>query len=355
MFPKICLFAAGNQKWKRLFLCGLLVPMLLSGCVLGQSDSGRQQYTETFLTLFDTVTTVVGTAGSEEIFRQKAQEVYDALSEYHRLFDIYNEYDGMNNLKTVNDHAGEEPVRVAQPIIDLLLDCKAYYEETGGVVNIAMGSVLSLWHYARTESLKNPDNAFLPDSAALEAAAQHTDFSDVVIDAEAGTVFFADPMLKLDVGAVAKGWAAERVSSILPQGMFISVGGNVCTHGPKDAEGTPWVIGIQNPGGEGYLQTINFEKGGVATSGNYQRTYSVEGVSYHHIIDPATLFPAREWRSVTVVCSDAGTADVLSTALFLMTAEKGKELLKAYDGEAMWVAGDGRILYSDGFRELIRN
>lgn len=339
---------------KKSFCYLLILCLLLSGCA-GQSEPEKKQYTATFLTLFDTVTSIVGRADSEAEFMETAQAIHDSLLEYHKLFDIYNEYDGLNNLKTINDHAGKEPVTVDARIIALLSDCKAYYEATGGVVNVAMGSVLQLWHEARNDGIDDPVNAYLPDYDGLKAAAEHMDLSAVEIDEKASTVYITDPAVQLDVGAVAKGWSVQRVCEEAPAGLLISVGGNVCATGPKDETGTAWVVGIQNPdGGENYLHTLYLTEGSVVTSGDYQRAYMVDGVMYHHIIDPNTLFPSTLWRSVTIVCDDSGLADALSTALFLLPQEDGQQLLDQFGAKAMWVDQEGNLLYSTGFEELIR-
>ena len=329
--------------------------MLLTACTAPSQQNKR--YNATFLTLFDTVTTIVGFAESEDAFRATAQSVHDELLTYHQLFDIYNSYDGINNLKTINDNAGIAPVKVDRKIIDLLLDCKEYYDLTDGVVNVAMGSVLHLWHEARNDGIDDPLNARLPDAAALQDAAAHMSMDSVVIDESASTVFITDPDTRLDVGAIAKGWATERAARNAPEGLLISVGGNVRATGNKDEDGTPWVVGIQDPDdAEKYLHSIYVYagRGSVVTSGDYQRTYAVDGVLYHHIIDPATLYPATLWRSVTIVCADSGAADALSTALFLMDYEDGLALLAQFDAEAVWVAPDGTLKYSPGFEELIR-
>ena len=339
------------------FLCALLGSvLLLTACTVAPS-SQTKRYTATFLTLFDTVTSIVGFASSEEEFRATAQNIHDALLAYHQLFDIYNDYEGINNLKTINDHAGKSAVQVDRKIIDLLLDCKQYYDATGGVVNVAMGGVLQLWHEARNDGIDDPSRAYLPDTVALESAAEHCDLDNVVIDESASTVLITDPLVQLDVGAIAKGWALEQVARQAPEGLLISVGGNVCATGAKDADGAPWIVGIQDPDdAEQYLHSIYVyaERGSVVTSGDYQRTYAVDGVMYHHIIDPQTLYPGTRWRSVSIVCADSGTADALSTALFLLDYADGLALLAQFDAEAMWVAPDGTIQYSSGFEELIR-
>ena len=306
-------------------LAVLTLACLLTGCAAGAAGGKPTVYESTYLTLFDTVTVIRGRAESQAAFTETAQGIHDTLLRHHQLFDIYNDYEGMNNLKTVNDQAGVAPVEVDGDIIRLLRECREFYDATGGKVNVAMGGVLALWHDARTAGLDDPANAALPDRAALENAAAHMDFDAVVIDEDASTVFISDPETRLDVGAVAKGWSAQRAAENAPEGLLISVGGNICVTG-----------------------------GSVVTSGDYQRTYLVDGEYYHHIIDPETLMPSRYWRSVTVVCADSGIADALSTALFLLPQDEGQSLLTRYNAEAMWLDADGGEFFSQGFRELLR-
>ena len=334
-------------------LCALLVCILLTGCSQKTRQTEEKIYEATFLSLFDTVTVIKGAAESKEAFSELAGQLQRELLQYHQLFDIYNDYEGVVNLKAINDRAGEAPVAVDRRIIDLLLDCKRYYELTNGKVNVAMGSVLELWHEERNNGLNDPENAKLPKMESLKEASTHTDFDKVIIDEEASTVFFSDPDIRLDVGAVAKGWSVQRVAEKAPAGLLISVGGNVCATGPK-RENTPWVVGVQNPSGGDYLHTLYVSSGCVVTSGDYQRCYAVDGKLYHHIIDPETLFPGTFWRSVTIVCDDSGLSDALSTALFLLPMEEGQMLLDACGAKAMWVDADGNQYYSPGFDALIR-
>ena len=161
--------------------------------------------------------------------------------------------------------------------------------------------------------------------------------------------------MRLDVGAIAKGWSAQRVAENAPEGLLISVGGNVCATGAKDESGTPWIVGVQNPdGGDEYLHTLYVTRGSIVTSGDYQRYYVVEGEAYHHIIDPETRMPGKLWRAVTVVCEDSGLADALSTALFLLPLEEGMALAEQCGAQAMWVGLDGEKAYTSGFEAMIR-
>ena len=329
-----------------------IIPLALLCLLLAGCGKEKQVYQTVFLDVFDTVTTLRGYEEDEETFRRRSDQVHQALTEYHRLFDIYNDHPG--GLKEVNDHAGKAPVKVETPVLDLLEDCRRDYERTGGKVNAAMGSVLYLWHQAREAGLNDPEHAALPDMQELREAARHTSFDTVVIDREAGTVFLTDPMQRLDVGAIAKGWAAQRVSQLLPQGYMLNVGGNVCTRGAKP-DGSKWNIAVQSPNaGEENLCVVSLAGQSLVTSGDYQRSYTVDGVNYHHIIDPDTRMPSTYWRSVSILCDDSGLADCLSTALFLLPMEEGKALAERFGAEVMWVDAEMNITQTPGFTAALR-
>ncbi|MBO5711397.1 MAG: FAD:protein FMN transferase [Acholeplasmatales bacterium] len=347
---------------KKLFLILLVFLSSLVKCtglsenpnINPDQDKDKKQYTASFLSLFDTVTYVVGLSETKEAFEKTANELHDKLEVYHQLFDIYHTYEGINNIKVINDNAGIKEVLVDSIIIEFLLDCKEYYNLTNGKVNVAMGSVLSLWHDARSDAYDNPFEAKLPDENALIAAKEHINFDSIVIDEEKSTVYISDPLCKLDVGAIAKGWSVQKVALEYTEGLLISVGGNVVATGPKKVN-TPWVVGIQmhnNP--KEYLHTLNIMKGCVVTSGDYQRKYVVDGKQYHHIIDPDTLYPSNYWHAVTIICDDSGVADMLSTALFLLPLEEGKLLLKQFNAEAVWVDMEDKVFYSTGFQQYIK-
>ena len=308
------------------YFCLLLVCLILAGCT-----PKKEIPSATYLDVFDTVTTVMG--GDPE-------SVHSQLQRYHKLFDIYNTYENFNNLKTVNDNAGIAPVTVDKEIIELLTDCVDYYNLTGGKVNVAMGAVLKLWRTAREESLAHPEKAYIPSPEDLENAAKHTDIGGIIIDKENSTVYLTDREMSLDVGAVAKGWAAQKVMETAPAGMLISLGGIVVATGPKE-ENTPWTVGVQDPKSDTILRKIPLSYGAVVTSGDYQRFYTVAGENYHHIIDPATGMPGRLWSSDTVDCVDSALADALSTALFLMPLDEGKALAGKCGATVYWIDKNG--------------
>jgi thiamine biosynthesis lipoprotein len=344
------------KRFLSLFLalsCIVLSVVSFSSCDIQPKKKFKAYYFD----YFDTATTIVGWEKSQEDFDRTCEIIKSELEFYHKQYTIYNSYEGINNICALNkkEKGVHKELKVDESVIDLLLYCKELYSKTDGKLNVAMGSVLSIWHDYRNDGMNNPVDAKLPPMEKLEEASRHTSMDCIIIDAEKGTVFISDPEVRLDVGAVAKGWAAQRAAEHAPAGMLMSVGGNVCATGPK-YQGTPWVIGVRDPAGaaDDYLHTLYVSGGSVVTSGDYQRTYMVEGKLYHHIIDPDTLMPSEYWRSVTVVSPDSGLADALSTALFLLDREEGQRLLDACGAEAMWVDGAGNCYYSPAFRDIIR-
>ena len=282
------------------------------------------------LDLFDTASSISAADSSQADFNSHFDSVYNELLRYSRLFDIYKDYQGVVNLKYINENAAAAPVKADKAIIDLLLFGKQAYEITGGRVNIAMGAVLSLWHNASQAAAANPENAALPSQADLEAAALHCDIEKLIINENESTVYFADSQMSLDVGAIAKGFVCEKIADYIAENNIwssavLNLGGNIKTIGTKG--GKSFSIAIENPSG-GYLDVLSVSNGtGVVTSGDYQRYFTVDGQNYCHIISPETLMPPEYVSSVSVICADTALADALSTALFDMPPEQAIELL----------------------------
>lgn len=333
---------------------------MLTGC--GQKDE-LTRFEGEFLNYFDTATKIIGYAESEEEFEKSVKFIYEGIGYYHQLFDVYNDYEGINNIKSINDYAGIEPVKVDPKLIEFLIFSKEIYNKTDGNVNIAFGSVLRIWHDYREEAINSPSDAKVPPMEMLLDANKHTDINKLIIDEQAGTVYLEDREMLLDVGAIAKGYAVEKVANACETegftSLLISVGGNVRSIGYKADNKTPWNVGVQNPEPDektSVLLTVALVDKSLVTSGDYQRFYMIDGVRYHHIIDPETLMPANHFKSVSIITEDSGIADGLSTAAFLLPFEKAKELIEKTDGaDAVFVLPDGTLEYTDGFENHITN
>ncbi|MBQ8836210.1 MAG: FAD:protein FMN transferase [Clostridia bacterium] len=341
---------------KFIIVASAVLILLFSSC----GEKTPEKFTAYYFDWFDTATTIVGYADNKEDFDAVCADISAQFTEYHRLYNIYNHYDGLTNLYTVNHSDGT--VEVDERITDMLAFSKEAYTLTNGNTNVAMGSVLSLWHNARTHGERHPESAALPDMEKLKAASLHTDIEKVIIDEDNNTVTLLDGEMSLDVGAIAKGYAVEMVAKSLEEkeisGYLLNVGGNVRAVGARP-DGTKWTVGIENPDAESedeaYLAYLAVESEAVVTSGSYQRYYYVDGKAYHHIIDPETLMPGENFRSVSVICDSSALGDALSTALFCMSAEEGSALVDSLENvEAMWVLPTGEIKYSAGFEKYMK-
>lgn len=339
---------------KRILAALLIIAALITGAGCTRTDA---KYQYVFFDVFDTVTEITVYAASETAAADAAKAAHERLIYLNRLYDIYNEYDGVVSLMEVNRRAAIAPVEVSAETMALLEFAADAYALTDGRVNAAMGSVLSIWHDYRESGFEDEANAALPPMDALLSAARHTDMDAVILNRAESTVFFADDMLRLDVGAIAKGFAGQLVMDELSlrigegqiSAALLSLGGNICAAGAKP-NGDEWHIAVQSPRGEGNAATVSIASGYVITSGDYQRYYTVNGIRYNHIIDPATLMSADKYASVTVVSSNGALADALSTALFIADIDEGRAMLGRVDGaEAMWIAHDGSITQTGGF------
>lgn len=350
---------------KKLAAGALLALLLVALCL--PAGAVMNKYSTMYLDSFDTVITLIGYAESEETFNEQADKVHEMFLYMHKLFDTYNSYEdeGIVSIFTLNERAAQEPVAVDPILFSLLTFCKANYALCHEQVNVAMGSVLSIWHEYREAGLADPEHAQLPPMEALEAASGHMNIDDLVLDEENMTVYFADPQLRLDVGAVAKGYATELISQMLLAGpmpsFIISAGGNVRTGiSPQDGR-KAWGVGIQDPDGSvfglsDYVEVLYIHDISVVTSGDYQRYYEVDGQRYHHLIDPETLMPDTDFRSVSIITEDSGYADMLSTAAFLMPYEESRAFIESLNGvDAIWLFPDGSMQMTDGAMKVAKS
>ena len=318
---------------KRTFLIILAALTLFSGC-----NAAPKRFSAVYTDVFDTVTEFTAYCESEEEFESLSEALHAELLRLHGIFDIYDLAEGINNAKSLNDGVkGDYPPELCELVSFGVSMC----ELSGGQLNIALGSVLSLWSDCREKGV-------LPDADELLKRAEHCDIEKINLNG--GEPSLEDPEMSLDFGALAKGYAAEKATEFLhglgAERFALSLGGNISVSGEKP-DGK-WEIGVQSPDG-GILTVLKISDLSVVTSGDYQRYYEVDGVRYHHIIDPKTLYPAKLWRSVTVVSKSSKEADALSTALFCLDLDSGKEMLEKFSAEAVWVSYDGEVVRSKGF------
>lgn len=340
------------KKYTKMLIAFSLI-LILTGC-----NSSLKKYESTLYNSFDTVIKFTAYAKSEEDFEKFDKTFKEEYQKLHKLFDPYKDYENVLNVKSINDKAGISPVKVDKELFDLIKLSKDYYQKYGQKTNINMGPVTNIWKDYRDNALENNISA-IPSMEELKNANQYTSIDDVKLDEEKKEVYLENKENFLDLGAIAKGYATEIVSQKLKsEGLeagIINAGGNVRTIGdPNLIDKDNWNIAIQNPNlnkelEKPYLAIYKAMEESMVTSGNYQRFYKYEGKNYHHIIDPETLMPANNFKSVTIITKDSTLADFLSTSIFIMDYESGKKMIDSIDGvEAVWVFNDDKIEYTKG-------
>ena len=323
------------------FVLCVLLAGILAACT---GNSAYRRYRVDFFDVFDTFSFIIGYAQSQEEFDYLSREIRAELQRLHRLFDIFYEYEGINNLRTINNNAGIAPVEVDPVIIDMLQLSVEAYRISGGVVNIAIGPVTEIWREARAEE-------FIPSMEDLLAAGSYIDISGLIINEEMGTVFLQHKGMSLDVGAIAKGFAIELAAQAAIAAGFesflLSVGGDVRV--AASPPGGNWSIGVSNPEGGDLLDIVYAQNTSVFSSGDYLRYFEIDGQRFHHIIGPHTLMPAVNHRSVAVIYPDGGMADVISLVAFILDIDDAKEFVAGLGAEAVWMLRDGTVVATDGW------
>lgn len=244
----------------------------------------------------------------------------------------------------INQGAGKHPVSVHRDTLAMLLMAQQYAKLSSGAFDTTIGPVMDLWGFGSGKPA-------VPSPHLLQKKRDLVNWSDIVTDSQAGTVFLRRPGMKVDLGAVAKGFAAEKASQYLRQkgiaSALIDAGGTIRTIG-KNRQQLPWKIGVKDPQTEGKLAAIvTLEDGSAATSGDYYRVFEQDGQRYHHLLDPHSGYPARYNRSVTVLTRDAGRADILSTAFFVMKPEQALQLAEKLEGvDLVVISADGMLRHT---------
>ncbi len=222
------------------------------------------------------------------------------------------------------------------------------HRETEGAFCLSLYPAGRLWGF--TGETKQ-----VPSADALEAVRPLVDDGAIRLE---GKELSLAPGMALDLGGIAKGYAADLLSILLEERQvehyFLSLGGNVQVGGGK-ADGSPWRIGIADPAGGDPVGVLELTDGAVVTSGSYQRNFTRDGKTYHHILDPETLSPAQSGLvSVSVVAESGTLADGYSTALFVMGEKKALEFCAANGIECILITEDGRLVVSEGLKGNFR-
>ncbi len=277
---------------------------------------------------------------------QAAQTAMGAMfEEMQRLEGLLSRHIQGSDLHRINAAAGEAPVQVRPETIFVLKRALEFAALSEGAFDPTVAPLLELWGFGGAAPA-------VPSVAQLARALELVDYRMVELDEELKTVFLPRRGMKLDLGGIAKGYIVDRGLELARgagSAAFINAGGDISVLGRKPGGGD-WRIGVQDPRDSGSLVAIiNLDAGSVATSGDYQRFFEVEGERFHHILDPDTGMPASGLFSVSIVAPDATTADALATSVFVLGQARGMALVEGLPGvEALIVNEKGELLLSSG-------
>lgn len=341
------------RTWFLFSICFLLLLFSFYFAVQNRSQNGGvNQHSETILDAgFDTFVTYTENT-DQASFDKHLNLIKERFSYYNSLFDYYNTYDSINNLKSINDAAGKHAVIVDEALIECLLYAKQFTDYNSHF-DATQGNLLNVWHEYREKGIElneKGESGNVPPLSQLQDAFNENSWNAVEINSDERSVYINDPSVSIDLGGIAKGFAVQKIEEELVEAgvrnAILNAGGNVMLIGNKEKE-EPWRVGIQVPGTDeketGNIAVLSLNGShAVVTSGDYQRYYEANGKRYSHIIDPLTLYPAEQMRSVTVICDDSTAADAISTTLFTMSYEEGAAYLKELEergiyAQVVWV------------------
>lgn len=323
--------------------CKLLTLTLLLSALTG-CGSKEPEKTEKQIFAMDTVMTLTA-------YGEAAGAALDAaatqINETARLLDPEQE----GSLVWTLNHSGGAQTEIPELLYHMLDTAGTVYARSGGALDLSVYPVVRTWGFI--------DQAYrVPSPDEIAAAMEGVDYAAVTFEQTGDTCFAAVPDgMEISFGSVAKGAMSDAVVDTLRENgvtsAVISLGGNVQTLGLRP-DGSDWTVAVQDPHDTGtFLGTIAVGETAVVTSGSYQRYFEENGMVYHHIIDPATGYPAESGLlSATVVCPDGAMADCLSTAMFVLGEDGALDYWRTWGGfELLLVTTDGRVVLTDGLRD----
>lgn len=274
------------------------------------------------------------------------------------FFELINYYENMvsKNIPTsevsqINQNAGVQPVVVSSELMEMVKIGLGYASDSNGLFDVSIGSLVDLWGIG-TENAKVPNEAELKESMAT------VDYKNIVIDEASKSVYLKEPGMIMDLGALAKGYIADRVKDLILEKGFdaaiVNLGGNVLTVGTKP-NADFWRIGVRDPRSDTVTEMgiLNLEDNSIVSSGVYERFFLEGEMRYHHILNPKTGYPEQnDIMSVSIVSKNSVDGDALSTTAFLMGLEDGLKYVESLEGiDAVVVMSDLSVYITSGLSE----
>jgi len=268
--------------------------------------------------------------------------IENSFKEIERIEKLFNRYDEESEVSKINRLAGIKSLTINSEVFELIKKSLYYSELSEGNFDITVSPAIDIWIDVRR-------NNSMPSNKTIKSALKHVGYKNIVLDKSNLSIHFLDRDTKIDLGAIAKGYAVDRAKGILStygiEDALVNIGGNIFAMGkPLDKES--WQIGIRHPRSKkDIIHTLKLNNKAISTSGDYERFFIVNGKRFSHIVDPHTGKPSEGVTSVTIVCDSAKKADFLSTAVFVMGPEKGLEFIQSFKNiEAFIFDREGKLV-----------
>ncbi|WP_243122887.1 FAD:protein FMN transferase [Haloimpatiens lingqiaonensis] len=337
------------KKIKGSLIMGIILAMSITmfGCDINkkigktEKESNKQTY-------------AMGTVVSLKVYGEKAEENIEEaiklLGNIEEKMSVNKENSEVNRL---NSSAGNKSEKVSKETYYVIKKAIEYSKLSEGAFDITVEPLVKLWGIGT-------DKARIPSKEEIEKAKELINYKNIEIN-EDGQIYLKKSGMKIDLGAIAKGYGADEIKSMLikngVKSAFINIGGNVNLLGSK-TDGSPWKIGVQNPlkdKGE-YLGILTTEDKSIVTSGNYERYFEKDGKRYHHIFDVKTGYPADKGLISTTIVSDKSIdGDALSTTTYVLGLEKAIKLVESQKGvDAIFVTKDKKIYVTSGVKDKFK-
>ncbi|MBI5631899.1 MAG: FAD:protein FMN transferase [Nitrospirae bacterium] len=324
----------------------LLILILLTSAL--SCSFGKASVFSKTMPLMDTMVSITVVADSKEAAESAMQRTFAEIGRFGELINFYSEN---SELAGINRNAGMHAVKVSPESLDVIEQAVIAAEKSGGAFDPTIGPVVRLWDFP---------NRRKPTEFELAQALPLVNYKDILIDRAAFTVFLKRKGMMIDLGGIAKGYAADlAVESLKKEGIrsgLVSIAGDIRTFGVKPDKGL-WVIGIKNPRQTGerdeIIARIRLGDKAISTAGDYERFFLSEGKRYHHLLDPKSGYPAELCRSVSVIAEKGVITDGFDNAIFILGPEKGLKLAKEIGVDAIIIDGSGTIHMTDAIKDKI--
>lgn len=351
--PKINYLQVADKLAKRRKFIGpyFIIPVLVLLAIflyLFFQNSSSDRLDVSYRTTMDTAVELRFVPGSSKESVQVREAVF---TEIKRLEELFSRSIADSEINRINNSAGRRPVSVNPEVIFVTEKAIDYANLSRGAFDPTIAPLIDLWGFLG-------QNYRLPGITEIEETLPLVDYTLLEIDSSRSTIYLPREGMALELGGIAKGYIVDQALQVLIRAgiehAFINAGGDIGLIGAKP-DGSPWRIGIRHPRKENEIIAVLQATGGaVVTSGDYQRTFEENSISYHHILNPATGMPSRDLVSVTIVAPTATEADALSTAVFVLGPARGKALIENMPGiEGILITPDLKLLVSSGLEGKI--